>query len=349
MKNYDDVNYWFVNVQDDLDFIDVIPDDILTEIKNGNIILLASCNNEASTFLVKRLYDTGIPAKNIVLFSENRNIVTEVNNVFTGDKPDVYWSLSFEIGIKIQLKMNMSSFRQVNTLTKKEYPRKFLNFNRRWRLHRPAMVALLYIYQLLDKGHVSLATLPTGGLNWDTVYNQIIDKLGSEFEPLLSTYQKEIVNLPDLYLDTGRLDINIPRLVEDDIPFELTKKLYEDTYFSLVSETYFFDDSSIFFTEKVFKPMAFRHPFVLVSTPNQLEWLRHIGYKTFHPFINEDYDKEPNDAKRMKLIIEEVNRLSNLSQAELFEFIDNVKPIVNHNFQLLCRKKHYGHLYKLIG
>ena len=81
----------------------------------------------------------------------------------------------------------------------------------------------------------------------------------------------------------------------------------------------------------------------------QLDSLRELGYRTFHPYINEDYDKETDDVKRLKLIVKEVYRLSNLGQDELFEFIDNVKPIVKHNLYVLRSKPHYGHIHKLIG
>ena len=59
--------------------------------------------------------------------------------------------------------------------------------------------------------------------------------------------------------------------------------------------------------------------------------------------------KELDDVKRLRLIIEEVDRLSNLTEVELFEFIDNVKPIVEHNLNTLRSKPYYGHLHKLIG
>ena len=77
--------------------------------------------------------------------------------------------------------------------------------------------------------------------------------------------------------------------------------------------------------------------------------MRGLGYKTFHPFINEDYDSEQDDSKRLKLILDEVNRLSNLNEDELFEFIDNVKPITDHNFKVLLTKPNYGHLHELTG
>ena len=274
------------------------------------------------------------------------------NEIFNGhDKPVTYWSLSFEHGAKIQLFKSVKEFDQLKTLEKKKYNKSFLNFNRRWRLHRPAVVALLYVHNLIDKGYVSLAADTDDNLNWNKVYDSIVTKIkdDKEFYKLIVDNKSKILSLPNFYLDTNNLSINRPRLIENDIPFEDTKKLYENTYFSLVSETFFFDSDSVFFTEKVFKPIVYKHPFVLISAPQQLSSLHKLGYKTFHPFINESYDKELDDVKRLRLIIEEVDRLSNLTEVELFEFIDNVKPIVEHNLNTLRSKPYYGHLHKLIG
>ena len=352
LKNFNDFDYWHVDLQQEATLVDIIPIDIQEKINNGEIKLLLTCYKEGHTFIVDSLYKSKINPNNVVIIGDNKKILEIVNDSFVGQiKPKVYWSLIFELGIKIQSFMNFNIFKEIKTLEKKKYTKSFLNFNRRWRLHRPAMVALLYAHKLLEKGYVSLAAETDDNHDWNKVFDAILYQLQDEkelFELLINT-KNDIIKLPNLYLDTTNLSVNRPRLIETDIPFELTKKLYEDTYFSLVSETFFFNSDAVFFTEKVFKPIAFKHPFILISAPMQLGSLNELGYKTFHPYINESYDTEINDAKRLKLIIEEVNRLSNLSQSELFEFIDNVAPIVEHNFKILHTKPHYGHLHKLIG
>ena len=82
--------------------------------------------------------------------------------------------------------------------------------------------------------------------------------------------------------------------------------------------------------------------------PYSLTLLKQIGYKTFHPYIDESYDNEQNDVKRLKMILNEVNRLSNLSKSELFEFIDDVKEITIHNHNILVNKPKFTHNYKII-
>ena len=106
---------------------------------------------------------------------------------------------------------------------------------------------------------------------------------------------------------------------------------YNSSYVSICQPTRFF-------SEKTFKPMAYRHPFVMVSVPKMLKLLRDMGYKTFHPYINEDYDKEENDGKRLLMIVDEICRLSRLNEKELEEFILNTQDICEHNFKILQQK-----------
>lgn len=361
LKNFNDHDYWFIDIQNNVSLLNVIPEDILNKIKSDDTYLLLSNSMESNTHFIDNIYKElikilYIPANKIIIFSENKNASLEVIQKSLEYKEpvvQVYWSLAFEIGTRHQIFVNYQKIASVKTLEHKEYTKSFLNFNRRWRLHRPLMVALLYAKNLLDRGYVSIADgidNIEGGLNWNNVFPLLESKIKDNYElhNLLVSNKDQIVSFQNMYLDTHRLEINRPRLVEDDIDFTLTKELYENSYFSLVSETNFFDDNSIFFTEKIFKPITFKHPFLLISSPNQLEHLRGIGYKTFHPFIDESYDTEPNDLNRLVLILNEVERLSKLSDNELKKFLEGVYPIVQHNFNVLASKSNFGHLYKIL-
>jgi hypothetical protein len=68
--------------------------------------------------------------------------------------------------------------RHISTLEYKQYDKKFVNFNRRWRIHRPALVALLEIRGLLDKGYVSLGKTNEPNDNWEVFYDHKGNLLG---------------------------------------------------------------------------------------------------------------------------------------------------------------------------
>ena len=90
-----------------------------------------------------------------------------------------------------------------------------------------------------------------------------------------------------------------------------------------------------FLDEKVWKAIANKHPFIVVGNYKILEELRRQGFKTFEPFINEVYDLEQHPYKRMKLIVKEIKRLSNLSTEEMEEWYFQLESILHHNYEVL--------------
>jgi hypothetical protein len=75
--------------------------------------------------------------------------------------------------------------------------------------------------------------------------------------------------------------------------------------------------------------------------------LRTLGYKTFHPYIDESYDSETSDVVRLKMILKEIERLSKFNDDEVSEFIDMVKPIVEHNYLTLLDRKDNQYIHKI--
>lgn len=211
------------------------------------------------------------------------------------------------------------------------------------------MVALLHCKDLIKKGFVSLAP-SDDQRNFLSLWWYLLSIHNEERSPqifkILTENEMKIKLLPPMYLDTFDLHVNQAELKRE------TDIYYQSTYFSLVSETNFYqsvesEEPGIFFSEKTFKPIAERHPFIFVNAPGSLKELKKLGYKTFHPYINEEYDNEVNDDNRMIMIANEVERLSNFTREEIFQFIDNVKPICEFNWNLL-RGKRYSDFLKVI-
>ena len=117
-----------------------------------------------------------------------------------------------------------------------------------------------------------------------------------------------------------------------------------DSYFSIVTETQFYGTPPDFFvehhmlkdtvfrSEKTMRPMWFRQPFITVGAKGYMQVLRDQGYKTFHPYINEDYDSEPDDVQRLNMIVAEAKRLCAFTDSEWLTWKANVAPIVEHNY-----------------
>lgn len=85
---------------------------------------------------------------------------------------------------------------------------------------------------------------------------------------------------------------------------------YTSTCFSMVSETAVdsdlmglgFEPGQLFVSEKSYKPLAYRHPFVIYGTQHNLKYLHSRGFETYGSIIDESYDAEPNSWNRLEMI-----------------------------------------------
>tara|TARA_Y100000361_G_C11154358_1_gene343146 strand:+ start:176 stop:1378 length:1203 start_codon:yes stop_codon:yes gene_type:complete len=118
-------------------------------------------------------------------------------------------------------------------------------------------------------------------------------------------------------------------------------KLINDSYFSIVLEAYFENPSlkQTYVTEKSFRPIFSKRPFIIVGQKGTLRGLKERGYKTFHPFINEEYDNEKDPIQRYFKVLFEINKLCKLSIEELHNFMEPLKEIIEYN---------YNHFYERI-
>ena len=111
----------------------------------------------------------------------------------------------------------------------------------------------------------------------------------------------------------------------------LNPRAYIDTYFSLVTETVF-DYPYSFRTEKIWKPIAIGHPFVVVANSGYYRDLHDLGFRTFGHVIDEDFDKIDNNQDRLNSIITVVR---DLCQQDLSGFITETREICKYNQQHL--------------
>ncbi len=77
------------------------------------------------------------------------------------------------------------------------------------------------------------------------------------------------------------------------------ERLYRVTNFSLIAETHYDGNQEFHPTEKTYRAIANKHPFIIASTPFFLTNLKRKGYKTFSNLIDENYDFEKEHSKRL--------------------------------------------------
>ena len=129
--------------------------------------------------------------------------------------------------------------------------------------------------------------------------------------------------------------------------FNVYKQYLNYFQFEVVQETVLYT-SCLFVSEKVFKPLLFKKPFILLSSVGTLEYLRKLGFKTFHPIIDENYDSESDNVLRIMKVVKEIKRLCSKSHAELEKDFLQIKDILEYNHTHFMSKNWHFNLQKNI-
>jgi hypothetical protein len=85
-------------------------------------------------------------------------------------------------------------------------------------------------------------------------------------------------------------------------------------------------------TEKTFKPICLRMPFVIVGTRGSLAYLRSYGFKTFGHLWDESYDDEINDHQRIEKIAFTLKAMDILSREEKQRLFDLAQDVCEYNY-----------------
>ena len=109
----------------------------------------------------------------------------------------------------------------------------------------------------------------------------------------------------------------------------LNPEWYNSTCFSIVAESTV-SAGEIFITEKTFKPIAFQHPFVVWAQAGVLKRLQDLGFETFENLFDQAYDSEPNNRRRLALLVDAVNDFKQMEYSK--ETVQKLQHNHNHFF-----------------
>jgi len=104
--------------------------------------------------------------------------------------------------------------------------------------------------------------------------------------------------------------------------------LYNTVYYELVPETR--HDYASYPTEKIWKPIVAKIPFICLSDYRFYDTLHSLGFKTFDSIIDESFASEPDLETRVDKII---HTMSNINAKEFYE---KSRDICEHNYRTLC-------------
>lgn len=188
-----------------------------------------------------------------------------------------------------------------------------INNNRSYRI---LLLSLLQERNLLEHGVVSAPLLTK-----DTIKKEVFSK-----ESRLSAQGKKQI-IKNLYPIAKPMVINEDnyKLASAGIP-----SFFYTALWNVVTETNFYEDK-LHLTEKIFKPIVIKRPFILVTAPGNLQYLKSYGFLTFDRWIDESYDLEEDPDVRLNMIVNEIHKLCCLSHHELNIMHREMQSILEHN------------------
>ena len=208
-----------------------------------------------------------------------------------------------------------------NKLILKQYTHDYITFNRiitNDRSYRIYFVSLLKELGLLDKGLVSFNVTDNLFDDWQDETADPNSKLTTNakqhIEHHLTGINKLVIDKPEL-----------PGSASADIPRDI------DAFWHIVTETVFYYDK-LHLTEKIFKPIVSKQPFMLLAAPGNLEYLKSYGFKTFDSVIDESYDLIQDNDLRTKAVVSQLYWYCDLTPGEKTDVIQQLEPIIDYNF-----------------
>jgi hypothetical protein len=202
---------------------------------------------------------------------------------------------------------------------KKKY---FLSLNRRCRPYRIITTYLLWQSKMFSKGLVS-ADIP----RQDAIENA---KFILKDLPDHGPFEEYLSKLPFI-LDRSDFEVNWA--------WDNPKNLFAETLFSAVSETSFEDffGTSLFYSEKSFKPMQYNHPVLIFGQPGLNTHLETVGFKNYSKYFNLEFDIIPNHLGRLVAQLKELERVTDL--LDILSTEEKIEWVLQDQDTLLYNKK----------
>jgi len=116
---------------------------------------------------------------------------------------------------------------------------------------------------------------------------------------------------------------------------DITEMPYVDTVCSIVSETND-NDTDVFMTEKIWKPIMAQHVFVVHGNHLYLQKLREIGFKTFGSYFDESYDLENDKDKKIDAIVSLCKHLKTVNWQDIYR---QTIALRQHNYNTFFNKE----------
>jgi hypothetical protein len=215
----------------------------------------------------------------------------------------------------------------------RQITKKYITFNRitgNSRVYRSLFIAELAKHSLLEFGHISYSNVcPVHG-----DYPASLQYAKEKYN-----INKEYINEVQSNLDTINFPLRIDKKGEITNGSQTLDPIPElmESFLHVVTETCFWD-RRIHLTEKIFKPIVARQPFVLLGCKDNLKYLRSYGFKTFDHWWDESYDSIEDPVERIQAVVSIIKDICNTPNEELEGMLRGMNHVLEYNYNLFYSK-----------
>ena len=321
--------------------LDVIPNNILEEVRTGNCKLVFDNTLEGKSIegdeFLNPFYESidklKLPTKNIYFITNNLvaekthkeydrddkiNVISVMWNVFDIQRLKHQGDLPKKVSSDVEYK-----YKSVNAFKAKH----FLKINRTNRDERDIFMLFLNFEKLFDKCLVSFPELH----KWPNYQSQFYKYTQQEnINDLESKLPFDIDKTDEM--NHGPAGVGLGKF-DADLPFDPIH--YRNTFISIVMGAFPFDTSGYHLHSSTFNPMYCGHPIIQFAPYKTLEVMRDYGFKTFDKWWDESYDNEKDDWKRLQMIMDLVLKLSEYDEKDLLHMYKDMQETLQHNIGII--------------
>jgi hypothetical protein len=281
---------------------------------------------------IKQMYSPGHDRSIILLNTETNS---EVKNQLLKQFKFGDCTYFFHIFAAVDWYRGYQQCADLTVPTKRKINKKFITFNRitgNSRAYRSLFVAELIKNNLLEHGHVSYSeNCPEHG-HYSTSIYELVEKHNVSADYILEC--KAILDSIPFPL---RIDFKETALIPNGSQTLNAIPEMMESFLHVVTETCFWETKD-HLTEKIFKPIVARQPFVLLGCANNLKYLKSYGFKTFDSWWDESYDQIEDPVERIQAIVKIIKYICSMSAEELEAMLQGMNYVLDYNYNLFYSK-----------
>ncbi len=320
-----------------------IEQDGAIEILNRLTKLVNESSNKIMFYTINWLGSKGLGSFILYITSHVKNYKSSSNIWFMTSFPveqkviqeelDTYENVSYRPGWFTQ-PFFADEVAKHNAVVLNEHPQKrFSIFSRRITPERQTLYLELVDRDIIENCYYSFGTSHPdflGEKEWTVTKEQMLEVV--EKAPVSNLF----------FVDKGK-NTKIAEWIEgtpytigdyDNIYDPLLNEYTVSSDIQIVIES-FIETADIGITEKLGRPIAYKRPFIVFGQPGIIGYLQKLGFRTFHPLIDETYDTILDAEDRLAHIIEVIDTLNSMPSDEFADIMKSLKEIAEENYEIM--------------